>query len=85
MPKEHPPEDREDLMLNDDSEGEDEEFIEESSVSHRVFDYINTKKGDLMLGRFVKILEEIAPAAKEYLVAKVEIQKGHDFWLSPPR
>lgn len=55
----------------------------EVSIGHRILDYIHTKKGDAMFGRFVKILEEIAPTAKEFLDAKATIQKSApniEFW-----
>ncbi len=59
---------------NPETEGE---YIDDSSVSHRLLDYINTKKGDAMLARVVAMVEQIAPAAKTLLEAKAEIQKGN--------
>jgi hypothetical protein len=53
------------------------DYVEDPSLSHRILDYINTKKGDVMFGRCIAMLEQIAPGAKTLLEAKAEIQKGN--------
>lgn len=51
-----------------------EGYYEEPQNSlHRILDYFQTKKGDIILGRVLKVLEEIAPTAKTYLDAKSNV------------
>ncbi len=52
-----------------------EEDYEEPGRFDRILDYIGTKKGDMMLGRVVSMLEQITPAAKTYIDALADVRK----------
>jgi hypothetical protein len=51
------------------------EYYEEPRRFDRILDYIETKKGDVMLGRIVAMLEQLAPSAKTFLDALAKVKK----------
>lgn len=59
------------------TESPEGDYYTDSDRFHRFFDYINTKKGDVMLGRAVSILEKLSPAAEKFLEALTEVKKAN--------
>lgn len=49
----------------------EEDYLETSSIN-RVFDYLQTKKGDAAMSKLLSTLESISPAFKIYIEAKAE-------------
>lgn len=47
----------------------------EGDKFHRILDYIGTKRGDVMAGRVVSMLEQLAPAARKYVEALGDVRK----------
>jgi hypothetical protein len=43
------------------------EGYDEGDKFHRILDYIGTKRGDVMMGRIVSTLEQLAPAVRKYI------------------
>lgn len=55
----------------------DDEFYENDTIGHRLVDYINTKRGDIMLGRLMTVLEQMGPGIKSIIESKAEVQRNN--------
>jgi hypothetical protein len=72
---EEPKKTSEETALQTNNDESDEIYFEPPDLSHRILDYINTKRGDIIFGRIVAMLENLTPAAKTFLETKAEVQK----------
>lgn len=63
-----------DVDVADELQTSDDGYVEGDKF-HRVLDYIGTKRGDVMVGRIVSMLEQIAPAARKYVEALGDVRK----------
>jgi hypothetical protein len=59
---------------SDDLQQRDEDY-DEGDKFHRILDYIGTKRGDVMIGRVVSMLEQLAPAARKYIEDLGDVKK----------
>jgi hypothetical protein len=63
-----------DVDVADEFQTPDDGYIEGDKF-HRILDYIGTKKGDVMAGRVVSMMEQVAPAVRKYVEALGDVKK----------
>lgn len=64
----------EEIQQTDDDETQDLEYAEHPKFQ-RIMDYIGTKRGDITIGRLISILEQLSPAAKQYIESIADVRK----------
>jgi hypothetical protein len=62
------------VEVSDDLQTAEEDYTEGDKF-HRILDYIGTKRGDVMMGRIISMLEQLAPGARRYIEALGDVRK----------